>query len=149
LILNQEGIRFNSISQHAKKSLLFFAPASAAPLHDDTYAHTSNFEYLILNQKSIPWGRSRTGAAEHFAYGHAEGFCLHVNERILDGRDRLLDKAARRLRRALAVRPHRQEASRPQRGQSKRAKSPVTSLVAFGELHTMQLSIGVMLLYIR
>ena len=40
------------------------------------------------------------GPAEHFAYGHAEGFCLHVNERILDGRDRLLDKAARRLTRA-------------------------------------------------
>jgi hypothetical protein len=40
------------------------------------------------------------GPAEHFAYGHAEGFCLHVNERILDGRDRLLDKAAWRLTRA-------------------------------------------------
>jgi hypothetical protein len=40
------------------------------------------------------------GPAEHFGYGHAEGFCLHVNERILDGRDRLLDKAARRLTRA-------------------------------------------------
>jgi len=40
------------------------------------------------------------GPAEHFGYGHAEGFCLHVNERILDGRDRLLDKAAWRLTRA-------------------------------------------------
>ena len=40
------------------------------------------------------------GSAEHFAYGHTEGFCLHVNERVLDRRDRLLNKAARRLTRA-------------------------------------------------
>ena len=40
------------------------------------------------------------GSAKHFAYRHTEGFCLHVNERVLDRRDRLLDKAARRLTRA-------------------------------------------------
>jgi hypothetical protein len=40
------------------------------------------------------------GPAEHFTDGHAKGFGLHVDERVLDRRDRLLDKAARRLARA-------------------------------------------------